>query len=514
MTLGKTQLLLSIFYFMLFSSLSNSQNTKQTLRDTLNLKNKIEKEGYLFYRYDNNPNHPLQNISKGPKINTLKITFKKDSLKQILPLEKNITIPFKDFKQWTQHTLNQLDLKGDSFSKLSFSNHIISNDTLYIEANIENSHPRFIDQFITKGYPKFPKKFIKHYYKTNQPFSKEILNEIEDKTQQLSFVNPRKPPEVLFTKDSTKVYLYLEKIKSNKLDALFGFTNNTNNNRFVFNGYIDLFLNNLINKGEEITFKWSSSGQNQQEINLKTSSPYILKTPFNLNYHLNIFRQDSSFVNTTQQFNLAYKLHYKHAISAFYQTQNSSAFNNTPDNFNKRQIGIIYNYTHLTPWKLIKNKIEIEFGIGNKQSFTNEEQKFIRSDLIKDIPLNNTHHINLRNRGAYLNTNNISNNEFFRTGGATTIRGFLEQSITSQLYNYSNIEYRLFSNTASYFQLFSDVGFFQKPNFIHRLISLGVGYTQSTKKGQLNINYAIGKEENSPFDLGNGLFHLNYVTYF
>ena len=43
----------------------------------------------------------------------------------------------------------------------------------------------------------------------------EQLNKKTKKLDNLIFANQTKPPEVLFTKDSTTVYLYLEKTKSN-----------------------------------------------------------------------------------------------------------------------------------------------------------------------------------------------------------------------------------------------------------------------------------------------------------
>ena len=39
---------------------------------------------------------------------------------------------------------------------------------------------------------------------------------------QLRFARQLRPAEVLFTQDTTRVYLYLEKIKSNRFDVLLG----------------------------------------------------------------------------------------------------------------------------------------------------------------------------------------------------------------------------------------------------------------------------------------------------
>jgi 1,2-phenylacetyl-CoA epoxidase PaaB subunit len=49
-------------------------------------------------------------------------------------------------------------------------------------------------------------------------------------TKNSNIISPdkQKYPETLFTKDSTKVYVYLEKQNSNNFDGFIGFNNNEN----------------------------------------------------------------------------------------------------------------------------------------------------------------------------------------------------------------------------------------------------------------------------------------------
>ena len=67
-------------------------------------------------------------------------------------------------------------------------------------------------------------------------------------------------PEILFEQDSTTVYLYLQKTKTNKFDGLIGFNTN-DQGKLKFNGYIDLYLNNLLNKGESLSINWKSNSE-------------------------------------------------------------------------------------------------------------------------------------------------------------------------------------------------------------------------------------------------------------
>ena len=61
-----------------------------------------------------------------------------------------------------------------------------------------------------------------------------------------------KKPEILFTKDSTIIYLYLKKEKSNSFEGFLGFSTNQQSNKIELNGNIDLKLISNLNSGEEL----------------------------------------------------------------------------------------------------------------------------------------------------------------------------------------------------------------------------------------------------------------------
>ena len=114
------------------------------------------------------------------------------------------------------------------------------------------SESRRIDKVFTKGYPDFPKKFIKHHFKITPKtvFQQKVLANCSKSIKSLDFVREIKKPEVLFTNDSTLLYIYLKKKRANRFDGLVGFTTTETDNKLQFNGYIDLALQNLLNKGE------------------------------------------------------------------------------------------------------------------------------------------------------------------------------------------------------------------------------------------------------------------------
>ncbi|MBB1489765.1 hypothetical protein H4O21_24470, partial [Oceanospirillum sp. D5] len=127
-------------------------------------------------------------------------------------------------------------------------------DSINLKADLivsSNKTKRTIDDIKIVGYEKFPKSFLKHYLKlkTSQTFD---LSEIEKKTEQLNnlrFANQVKSTEVLFQEDSTSLYIYVEKSKSNTFDGFLGFGTNDETNKLEFDGFLNLRLINNLNYG-------------------------------------------------------------------------------------------------------------------------------------------------------------------------------------------------------------------------------------------------------------------------
>lgn len=158
----------------------------------------------------------------------------------------------------TENALNVINSgiskKGFPFSNLKLSDlKVIDSSKLQSRLIINSSkRKRTIDNIIIKGYENFPRSYLNNFLKIK---SKQVfdLNTIKDKTDQLNnlnFAKEIKSPEVLFSKDSTTLYLYLEKSKSNAFDGFLGFGTNEETNNLEFDGYLNLNLINNLNFGE------------------------------------------------------------------------------------------------------------------------------------------------------------------------------------------------------------------------------------------------------------------------
>ena len=99
-----------------------------------------------------------------------------------------------------------------------------NNTSLQGTLNIDYDKERQIDRIVIRGYEKFPRSFLKHYLriKKGDPFNLEEVKKKSETLNTLPFANQVRDPEVLFTKDSTDLYFYIEKVKSNTFDGFLG----------------------------------------------------------------------------------------------------------------------------------------------------------------------------------------------------------------------------------------------------------------------------------------------------
>src|SRR5690554_6779320 len=217
--------------------------------------------------------------------------------------------------------------KGNAFARLRLSQiEKDGPDELTATLILEAGTARTVDSIVVQGYEKFPESFLRHYsgVKIGKSFNKKELVEQSESLNSLGFVSSIKPPEALFRKDTTIVYFYLEKQNNNLFDGILGFATDEETQKLELNGYLNLELNNNLNFGEQFLLNYKADGKEQIQFRVKTVLPFLLKTPFGVSAELKIFKRDSSFVTTEQQFQINYQVNPTSQIHFGYRGFDSS----------------------------------------------------------------------------------------------------------------------------------------------------------------------------------------------
>ena len=511
-------------------------NTKELTNNLNQLKTQINSNGFfnhtitpLIQSNDSTYTLTLQ-LNKQYKnihINT-KNKISLSDLKKIITPNSTITSngflsPTSAIESNLNNIITHFTQQGQLFSTAQLTNIYIHQDSIKAELQLNKSKVQKITNYKIKGYPKFPKKFLKHYLrlKTNTVLNPDQITSKSKDLNNLRFAEELKKPEILFTKDSTVVYLYLKKKKANAFDGFLGFASDPETQKLKFNGNINLQLINNLNTGEALRIKYISSENEQRTIDINTRIPFILNSPISIEGQMNILKRDSTFTNTTQGIGINYQISRTIQAGLGYQFLNSNYLltNSSPDLDFKRNTYLLkfqYSTPHENPLFFHKTLLSTKFGIAQRKNSVTTNQQSLNFTGEHTFNLNPRNSIFIKNHSYYLISDTILENEFQFIGGINSIRGFQENSIPSALYSVLNTEYRILLNNTLYTHSVIDFALTQNSTSKEtaNLIGIGIGFGLQSKNNLLRFIFANGKSPEEQFKFSNSKIHLSLKTFF
>jgi len=502
---------------------------KDALDEIDRILQQVKKRGFFTARIDSiskTNKELIAYLDLGKKINEIIIVTKKDNTNGIIDSGiDSIKIKTREFSDLTNQLLKQIDRKGNSFSEITYVNPLLKNDTLFLEMKISNSSSRKIDKVITRGYEDFPKKFITKYFliDKNTVFSKQKLNQVSALSNKLDFIKEKKAPEVLFKKDSTHLYLFLDKIGTSSFDGLVNFSSKENGKGLLLNGNLDLKLNNTFNTGEKFEIIWNKVSDEKTDFKINSYVPYILNSKFSTTLEFYLYRQDSTFINTNFELKTDYSINQKSHASILYSSEKSNYLLNISNNdlasYSNYFIGLGYELKKSSTSNLYKykNGLNLNLTIGKRKTDTESiNQLKFHFSAFANVQINNRGYLNIKNESGLLTSKNYLLNELYRIGGANSIRGYNEQSIFTNGYSYSNIEFRYSLDTSSYLYSITDLGVYKEntTNKIKKLLGIGAGYQFRINNNLVNLGYVISTNSSTNAKLNSSRLVVRWTSFF
>lgn len=521
------------------------QNIKSLYNEINNTSNRLNKIGFL-----NNKILETNQINDSTYISTIIL---KDPIKEVhIYIGRNnyffdsentkkdtVIIPYNEVENFLNQKIIDAEKKGYALSKIKLDNIKRSNSIIIADLNFKSEKKRTVNSIIlSQANPKekdyFPKGHLKQLNKKylHQTFNQEIVKELYDDINTFEFTSQTKYPQILFTNDSTKIYVYIEKRKANTFDGYIGFSNDENK-KTTLNGYLDISLINTLHAGEQFSLYWKSDGNQQKTFNTKIEIPYIFKSPLGLKAQLNIFKQDSTFQNTKTSLDLGYYLNYNSKIYLGYQSTESSDIQNTNNtsisDYKNSYITSTIEYKkidHLN--NLSPKKAYLNFILGYGKRNTGNEPKtadpskqfYLNANISYDFELNKKNFIYITSQNFYLQSKNYITNELFRFGGINSIRGFAENSLQANFTSMILTEYRyvlssnLYINSIIDYAIYQDQTSLSNPKKINNLTGIGIGTTIQTPNGLLRINLSNGGSNIQELQLFNTIVNICYNVKF
>ncbi len=416
--------------------------------------------------------------------------------------------------------------EGYSFSRVKTKFRGMHHGTPQVEINIAMGKKRTIDGFEVRGYERVPKRFVKNFEKefTHQTYKEDILPRISRSLQNHPFVSVEQPPQTLFSQDSTKVFLFLNKKKSNTFDGIIGFGNDENE-KFSFNGSLNVNFRNIFNGFETINVFWQRNPDKGQTFDLRTDIPYLFSSNIGLDVNVNIYRQDSTFVNVKFLPGAYFHLNNRQKIGLRGTLETSAVLDSLYTlgrDYNKSGIGVWYDFTEPTTVELFlyKTRIRAEADYistkyGNAAS--TEQQSRIYLFAERNFHIKGNHYLNLKGETAMMNSENtLAPNEMLRFGGWNSFRGFNENAFFADFYYFGGAEYRYLVGNQAFFDVFGQYGQLNnnalglKP----QLYSLGLGFNFFLPIGLMSFQISNGSEFGNPLRFSDTKIHWGILSRF
>lgn len=498
------------------------QDTKERLvkkgHFSANFSEPVKKDTLYTVKFKLGPRYKYVNIYGHTDL------FKKNGFEPITHKGKKHTkVPVEILEKTLESISNIVANENSPFSTVKLTNIRYLEKSLEADLKISKGEKRILNEVKILGYKKFPTSFVKRFLEinTNEVFN---LNEIHKKMKavnQLSFAKEKRPAELMFKQDSTTLYVYLEKNKSNFFDGFLGFGTNENNGQIEFDGYVNLSLVNNLNYGESFSLNYKSDEIDQKTLNVKIKTPYLLGSAIGAAVSLNIFKKDSTFTSTQQAFELYYKFNQNQSLGLEYRLGNSNKVNDNDlivEDFKSNFYSLKYNFLKLKKNDLLyplSSALDISIGYGNRKSFNNFRQRRISLKAEKLFELSNRNSLNFKIHLDELKSTEYLFNELIRFGGITSIRGFEENSIYAKIMGVFCSEYRYRFSNDLYVHTVVDSAYYEDiNNSSKKIFGFGFGFGLQTNGGVLRLTYANGKIEDNPFDFSKSKLHVSFNSNF
>ena len=396
----------------------------------------------------------------------------------------------------------------------------------HIEISVVNGEQRKINSFVIKGYDKVPKRFVKNLEKDFQGkiYADENLIRINQSLQNHPFLSLEKPAQTLFTKDSTQVFLFLQKRKSNSFDGIIGFGNDKTE-KFTFNGSLNMNFRNMFNSFETVNIFWQRNPDKGQIFDLKTDIPYLFKSNLGLDLNVNIYRQDSTFANVKFLPSLYLHLSNRQKLGLRGTFETSSVMDSLyiqGKDFGKKGIGVWYDFTEPSEIELFMHKTKIRASADYISTLYSKDNTQISQNNFffygeRNFYISGNHYLNLKAETALINSKNeLVANELLRFGGWNSFRGFNENALFADFYYFGTAEYRFLAGNQAFFDVFGQYGELNNKSLSlkPKLYSFGLGFNFFLPIGLMSFQISNGNEFGNPIKFGDTKIHWGILSKF
>ena len=471
---------------------------------------------------------------------------------------------FTQVQLWEERILNYLENNGHPFARVELDSLQLENEKVFALLRVNKGPLYKIDSIRIYGNAKISNSYLQRYLDipNGSIYSKEKLLQINKKIRELNYVEEEFPSSLTRLGTGSVLNLYLKQKRSSQVNVLIGFLPNNDQlstKKLLLTGEANINLKNALGSGETIGLNWQQIQVKSPRLNLIYQHPYIFNSPLGLDFAFDMFRKDSTFLNVNLQLGAQYILNTNQAGKLFIQRfqtivngvnklfllQNRKLpdeadvsslnvgvdyeFNNTDYRLNPKKGNEFHIITSVGTKNLKKNNEILELKDPNDPAFDfgklydtvklKTYQFRMKITGVKYFPLGKQRStVKTALNAGIFQSGNIFRNELFQLGGYKLLRGFDEESQYLSQFAIATVEYHYLVGPNSFFYLLADGGWgrnnSQNNKVNYTYFGTGLGLAFETKAGIFNLAWAVGKRNDTPFNLRQSKIHFGFVNYF
>lgn len=471
---------------------------------------------------------------------------------------------FTQVQLWQERILNHLENTGYPFARIYLDSLQLDNENVSAQLKVEKGPIYKIDSIRVYGNAKISNSYLQRYLEISNGsiYNKEKLIRVSQRIRELSYVEEEKPANLTRLATGSVLNVYLKQKRSSQVNILVGFLPNNDqlsSKKLLLTGEANILLRNALGSGETIGLNWQQIQVKSPRLNLLYQHPYLFNSPVGLDFAFDMFRKDSTFVNINLQLGAQYILSTNQAGKLFMQrfqtivngvnTQYILQNRRLPDEADVSSLnaGVDYEFNNTDYRRNPKKGIEFRVitSAGTKKIRKNNEilelkdpgDPFYDFGKLYDTVKLKTYQFRARMMAAkyfplgkqrstiktalsagIFQSGHIFRNELFQLGGYKTLRGFDEESQYLSQFAIATLEYRYLVGQNSFFYVLTDGGWgrnnSQNNDVSYTYFGTGLGLAFETKAGIFNLAWAVGKRNDTEFNLRQSKIHLGFVNYF
>ncbi|MFO7617659.1 MAG: BamA/TamA family outer membrane protein, partial [Bacteroidales bacterium] len=364
-----------------------------------------------------------------------------------------------------------------------------------------------------------------------EPYSESKLRDASRRLAATGFLREVRPMEVGFHDSLASLFLFPERIPSNRFDGWIGLAPAGIAGRGLsFAGSLLMEFRNLLGQAEGWNLTWKRNQDRSQRMLMQASVPFLLGLPAGIAGSFDLFRQDTTYLNLTWEAGVPYHFRPNHQLYLFFRSRESRFLLKSDDSpstalrpYKLWLTGIAWNINLLDEQQNPTTGVDIRVEASTGRKVVGEAiDPVSQSEFLADASFYVTVIPRLVLAPAIRSGLRLSNmpldNERFRLGGYQHLRGFEEETFLADRFLTGTLEFRYLLDRQSHLLVLSDLGLvaYRQDDLwtTRRPFSLGIGGQFRTAGGVIRLLFALGATEETPMNFRSGKIHLGYVGLF